>query len=536
MDSQNICDNLNLYNKYTNDYRAKGSLRYKDFSEYSPFDIDSISKFIEQYNWDGNRDELCDTLSVYADKIDATQETRNNIELLSKVNTIAVVSGHQPSLLGGPLFVFLKIASVISLTNSLNLLNLSKKFVPVFWVASEDHNLAEYNTVSFYDKSYDILNHSLDGKFDNKMASFRSGLSDNFIDAILQSLPQTEFISEIKHEIMDSKADNLGEFFSRFINKLFGKYGLITIEPEYLREISKPLVLQAIKSHSTLVKNMNLDSNEMIKNGYNLQLPDAKPENTFLFYIENGVRYRLKYDDKKYFVEKLNLKFNEDELVREIETDPNKFSPVAGLRPIIQGSVFPAAIYIAGGGELAYHVQLRKNFKELKVQIPLILPRATGTFLTPSINKQLKKFSVSRDQILTNNFDWEVIYSKLISANKELEEVFNSYNLQFEELNTSFYKKLTALGIINHNEIKNEIDKFASRVINQQNKIAQINSPIGKDAKSKFFRLYKFILPARKYQELTISSLYFYSLLGREFFDTICKVDLLTTDHKIWIF
>ena len=536
MELQSIGDNLNLFNQYTNDYRANGSLRYKDFSNYSPFNIASITEYIENYCWEGNREELCVKLNMYASKIKASKESKDNIEKLLENNTVAVVSGHQPSLFGGPLFVFLKIASVISLTTHLNSLDLQKKFVPIFWVASEDHNFFEYNTVSIFDKSYDILNHSVKGDFDKKMASFRPSVTSDQIDNFLQSLPQTEFIAEIKNEIEGAKADNLGTFFSKLINKWFGKYGLITIEPNYLRELSKPLLIKAIKNHNKLVENMNLDSGDMKQSGYNLQLPEAKLENTFLFYIKNGARYRIKYLNQKFIVEELGLSFTEDELVREIEKNPGTFSPVAGLRPIIQGRIFPAAIYIAGGGELAYHVQLRRNFNELNVTIPLLIPRATGTFLTPSMTKHLKKFSISIDQILTKDFDWEVIQSKLISANKELEAEFDSYNFQFGELNTNFFNKLTTLGINNHNDIKKEIDKFASRIIKQQNKLAQNSSPIGNDAKSKFFRLQKFILPANKYQELTISSLYFYSLLGKEFFDTICKLDILTNSHKVWIF
>ena len=536
MELQSISDNLKLFNQYTTDYRAKDSSRYKDFSNYSPYEIASITKYIDNYCWEGNREELCATLNKYASEIDASKESKDNIEKLLDSNTVAVVSGHQPSLFGGPLFVFLKIASVISLTRRLNSLGLQKKFVPVFWVASEDHNFAEYNTVSIFDKLYDIFNHSVEGDFDKKMASFRPSVTNKLIDNFLQSLPQTEFVAEIENEILGAKADNLGTFFSKLINKWFGRYGLITIEPNYLRELSKPLMIEAIKSHNKLVENMNLDSNEMKESGYNLQLPDAKLENTFLFYIENGVRHRIKYIGQKFIIEELNLSFTEDELVREIENNSSSFSPVAGLRPIIQGRIFPAVIYIAGGGELAYHVQLRRNFNELNVSVPLIIPRATGTFLTPSMNKLLKKFSISTDQILTKDFDWEVIKIKLISANKELEAEFASYNFQFGELNTNFYNKLATLGVNNHNEIKKEIDKFASRIINQQNKLAQNSSPIGNDAKNKFFRLHKFILPANKYQELTISSLYFYSLLGREFFDTICELDILTNNHKVWIF
>ena len=531
-----IRDKLNLYNKYTCDYRQQGSTRYKDFSPYSPFDVDDVNLYLSNYRWNGDRTAICSILSKHMADLGATEQVRDNLKLLEEKNTLAVVTGHQPSLCGGPLFVLLKIASSISLARKLNAQNTEYNFVPVFWVATEDHNFSEYNSISYYDKTNDLFTGVISGDTQRLMAAARNTASNGELAEILRELPETEFLPGILEEVLSCNSGNLGESFMRLINTWFGRFGLLIIEPGIVRNLAEPLVAQAVNLHEKMVKNMNADTAEMQELGYKPQLPDAELSTSFLFYIENGQRYRIQYRQKQYFVEELDIILTKEELLQKISQHPQNFSPVAGLRPIIQGAILPVGIYVAGGGELAYHVQLRRNFKEFKVDIPLLLPRLAGTFVTPSIRRLLQKFSIAEDEILSGDLEWEVVQKELLRSNSQLREVFTGYAESFLKVTQEMVDKLESQQVKGYKDLQRDAQKYLSRFENKRDRLLQNNSPLGENAKNQFFRLYKFLLPAQKYQELTIAGIYFYNLLGRAFFDTICETDVLTNDHKLWIF
>lgn len=537
MHSIEIEDKMGLYNKYTNDYRATGSERYKDFSKHSPFSIESVLSRCRDFSWNKDRGELCRILEEYAEEIDAPAESLKSIERLSSKNCFAVVTGHQPALFGGALFVLLKIASTISLTNKLNSVGSEFEFVPVFWNASEDHNSSEFSHISVYDSSNDLNNFEIDSGQDHVMANdIDSAEFIEFIDKMSISLPQTEFLDEIMNELKEAYVSNIGMSFSRLISKWFDKYGLIVIEPHCLRSLAKPLISAALSRHSELVTNMQQDSKEMLDKGFSLQLPDANEENTFVFYLEKGMRYRIKYMNGKFEVPELEISYSLEEIQNKVASEPEKFSPVAGLRPIIQACIFPVPMYIAGGGELAYHFQLRSNFKALGEEMPLIIPRAAGTFITPSMSKSLTALSIPKEEILSSDWSWEAIEGKLIESNREFSECFSRYYQDISNVNALLTTSLANLEFKNINDFKREADKYISRIENLQKRMVANRGLGGEDAKKRYFKLRKYLLPSNKYQELSIAGLYFYSLLGKQFFDTICSVDIFSSAHKLWMF
>ena len=534
-----VNDDLKLFNNYTNAYRENESKRYTDFSEFSPFSVDSICESITNgcNAYSGDRNALCTILHDYNSIISADIKVFENIALLKDENTFAIITGHQPALFGGPLFIFLKIASVISAVEQLNKKHNKYKFVPVFWNASEDHNIAEFGSISYYDSANDIKNISINLEQGKKMSSHLSGeLLDTVISDVMSSLPFTEFTETIHKEISSALSENLGLSFSGLISSWFKKYGLILIEPEYLRELAAPVMISAIKNHQQMIDNMRVDSEEMLNEGFTPQLPFGDQSNSFLFYIEKGKRHRIKYENEKFTVNESSWELNSEELITRIKATPQLFSPVAALRPIIQSSLFPTAGYVAGGGELAYHYQLRRNFKLLKQHLPVIIPRISGTFITPSIKKMLEKFSLPIENIFKEIPEWENIQNKLLANSNELNKAFNNYKINSAELNDVFSQHLADIGITNQNEFKREIDKFASRIEMLQKRFAAEAIPGGKNAKKRFFKLRKFLFPADKYQELSICGLYFYSLLGKEFFTTICDVNVFLPQHSVWIF
>ncbi len=530
-----INDKLQLYNKYTNAYRLDGSLRYKDFSPYSPFKTASIIDYVKKFHWEGNRAKLCTTLTAYAQDIGASLTTQQNIAKLQAQNTYAVVSGHQPSLLGGPLFVILKLASLIALTNSLNQATTDFNFVPLFWIASEDHNLAEYNSFSVYNQANDLVTVKIPGEFDQTMAACREPLSAQSLEKIFSLLPTTEFTASIKEEVEQANTGSLGRLFSRLINTWFGRYGIITIEPGYLRELSAPVLSWALQEHPDLVANMERDCTFMHQEGFPLQLPPPDLSKAFLFYLDHGRRYRILYNEAKFCVPELNKCWAKSEILTLLQRKPELFSTTAGLRPIVQGSILPAAVYLAGGGELAYHLQLRNNFEAAKVTMPLLVPRAVGSIITPSIKRLLASFSWPCEQILTPEFDWGHIESALLCANNAVNSVFSNYFTNFTEASENLLQGLQNAGSNQLKDLEKEFERFKIRVEKVQVRLANRTSIAGGNAKERFYKLHKYLLPANKYQELSISSLYFYNLIGTDFFDMIVDIDVLTNDHKLWI-
>ena len=279
--------------------------------------------------------------------------SNENIKSLKDKNTFSVTTGHQLCLFTGPLYFIYKIASTISLVNRLKTKYPKYNFVPIFWLASEDHDFAEVNSINLFNKKvvWDANQSGAVGRMN--LEGIKSVIEQ--IQNIIGDSSNAQTLINIFKKVYN-KDNNLSEATRALINELFGTYGLLIIDGDDVllkQKISN--VIENDINHSRFY-NIIKKSSEKISVKYHAKAY-VRPIN--FFKLSNGKRIRIK----------------EKEDVETIVNNPQLYSPNVLLRPIYQEMILPNIAYVGGGGELSYWFQLSKYFDHEKVMFPILILR-----------------------------------------------------------------------------------------------------------------------------------------------------------------
>ena len=300
-----------------------------------------------------------------------TNATRENIDQLRKESTFTITTGHQLNLFTGPLYLLYKIISTINLCESLRKAYPEYNFIPVYWMATEDHDFEEINFFKSHDAKVQW----------NRGASGPVGrLSTNGLDEVFEQfellLGPGSNATELKKLFKESylEHDNLAEATRFLVNALFGEYGLVIIDGDdsALKQLFVPYVKREVKDQLSF--NKVEDTAKYIKGelGYKVQV---NPREINLFYIEDGVRERIVPVKGGVAVNNTDRRWTFDEFEAFVENNPECISPNALLRPFYQEIILPNLCYIGGGGEIAYWLELKSTFEAFEVTFPMVLLR-----------------------------------------------------------------------------------------------------------------------------------------------------------------
>ena len=312
-----------------------------------------------------------------------------NIELLSRDTTFTVTTGHQLNLLTGPLYFIYKIASAIKLSQQLKAAYPQFDFVPVYWMATEDHDFAEINHFSLFGKAYAWDAAGTGGPVGRLPLA---GLDEQ----VLSQLPP-EVPAAFREAYVG--AANLAEATRRLADALFGEYGLVTLDadrPE-LKQALVPLLEQEIGGQ---VSNAAVQATNarLSAAGYKPQV-FSRPIN--LFYLtDTGLRERLEPDATGADCVEVTIRntarcHSQAELLALARQHPEQFSPNVVLRPVYQEILLPNLAYIGGGAEVAYWFQLKDVFAAFGVPFPMVLPRNSAQYISRANAGKLKKLGLT---------------------------------------------------------------------------------------------------------------------------------------------
>lgn len=539
--SKYIKDTMGKYHPFAVDYRNNINELYKIFTDFNPVKADEIIKHFSSHKWNGERDVLVDSISSYAKKFDGChEEVFKNLDTLRKPDTFAIVCGHQPALLGGPLFLVLKIISVIRVCEILNSMQDNIFFVPVFWNGSEDHNFAEFGRVTLFDNEHDLVHLNAEVDPDGKMACrIDSSVADNILNNLEEFLPDTEFTQPLLSHLKECRKDTLSKSATKLFLEWFGKYGLIILEPECIRKMAVPFIRKALCDHGKINSLISAGTEKMKEKGYPAPLPVDDSERSLCYYInEEGKRERIIVSDESgnCYLEESGRKFSSDEIVSECESYPEKFSPSAALRPIIQCGALPVAVYVAGGGELSYHFQIKDMFGYFDVAVPGMLPRPAVTVLKKSVLKKLDKFNISIDRVLSSDWDWDTIKEKLLINGNNRETAFETFVNGISDKFADLSSALKSSGISNLNSLEEEKHRFLGRIEGLKKRVESQDAVVGDGARKQFYKVRKFVFPTESYQELSIWTIYFLALYGECFLNKLYEnIEPFIMDHMIFL-
>ena len=390
-------------------------------------------------NYRTDRDLLCDALAAANKSFDAGAKTLENIELLRAPDCVTIVTGQQAGLFSGALYTIYKALSAVKSAEDWRARGINA--VPVFWIAEEDHDFDEVKATFVLDEKGKLA------KFENTPQNYAQDLPvgsvilddtiNAAIDQLFESLPQTEFSGDLRAILQASyrSGESYSSAFAKFLTKIFSAYGLIVFSPldRNLKKLSAPVFTEAVKKSDEIREKLLARNEELKSAGFGAQVlvePDFFP---FFWIDEDGRRRALKKNKNgKILAKGTRREFDPAELIEIAETEPERLSPNALMRPVVQDYLLPTVCYFGGGAEIAYFAQNSTIYEILQRPVTPILHRQSFTFVEAKHQRTLDKYDLNLTDLLDG---FEKILPQIVEKHlnretartfAEVEEIINT--------------------------------------------------------------------------------------------------------------
>jgi bacillithiol synthase len=360
---------------------------------------DRRGRVLENYKTD--RATLCDALAEANTRWGAGHATLENVGRLRSPESVAVVTGQQTGLLTGPLYTLYKALSAIKLAACLTARGTDA--VPVFWMATEDHDWEEVQSAQVI---------ACDGRLAE--VSVAAGLHregqpvgcvrlddgvEETVKRLLDLVPSSEFVPELERIVRDSyqTGRTYGESFARMLAALTSEYGLVILDPTdaALKRLAAPLYSEAARHGAEIAAATDARSRELVAAGYHAQV-HTSPDSFPLFIIdEGGARRALaRTGEGRYGVKGTRHEWTVEELARLALAEPERLSPNVTLRAVVQDYLLPTIAYFGGAAEVAYFAQTAESYRVLSRPATPILHRASLTVVERRTGRTLERYGL----------------------------------------------------------------------------------------------------------------------------------------------
>ena len=326
--------------------------------------------------------------------------TLQNIEALEKDNAYAVVTGQQVGLFSGALYTIYKALTAIKLAEKLSQ-RASAPVVPIFWLATDDHDFAEINHIDLLDQTGELRRISYDDHPPEARVPV-GGLKfsaeiDACVDALDEMTPPSEFKPEILSMLREAyqPGRTFAEAFSLWVTHLFSAHGLVLIDPSHpdLIAMAQQPLEREIGEGSPLSRCAMQASERLIKKSYTPQV--RQQEGKLNLFLAEHERRPIHLAGDGFMVKDPERRFTRDELVETARETPHVLSPNVLMRPLVQDTILPTVAYVGGPGEIAYLAQLRGAYEEFEIPMPVVYPRKGFTLVERHIGSSLEALSLS---------------------------------------------------------------------------------------------------------------------------------------------
>lgn len=456
-----------------------------------------------------------------------SQSTLSNIDLLKERSTFTITTGHQLNLFTGPLYFLYKIFSAINLAEQLEKEYPQHHFVPVYWMATEDHDFDEINHFNLFGKKV---------AWDRESSGAVGELSTEGLKEIKNHLKKEFGESENGKKLTQlfsdayTKHKNLADATRYLANKLFCSHGLVIVDGNDA-ELKKCFIPYAEKELTE-----NLSFNEISKTTERLTslgFPEqVHPREINLFYLKENLRERIIERDGKFYVNETDISFSKDEILKELENYPERFSPNALLRPLYEEVILPNLCYIGGGGELAYWFQLKDYFEKVEVPFPILLLRNSALIAPKTLTEKLKKLKSGIDEMFLPQHE---LITKHTYKKSKIEIDFSKQKRHLKKQFRDLYKlaektDVTFLGAVGAQEKKqlNGLDNLEKRLLKAQKRNLS-------DELDRLRNIQDELFPNQSLQERDLNFSEFYLEYGEGLLDLL-KTDLDPLDMRFSVF
>jgi bacillithiol synthase len=463
---------------------------------------------------DDRRQTVTEILERQNVELGAGAKTMQNVQRL-RDGAAAVVTGQQVGLFGGPLFCLLKAISAVKLAEQTGA-------VPVFWLAGEDHDLAEVNFVNLPAGDH-LEKLTVEGPHREGAPVGAIAFDDQVAAAVKQveTLFGTSQVSELLAASY-RKGETFSSAFGKFYARLLPEMGIVFLNPldEQLHRLAQPLYRSALEKSEPINQELLKREQELESAGYHVQVK-VTPSHTLCFYLEQGARLAVRHEQNSFLIGERRL--SRDELLDEVGRCPERFSANVLLRPVIQDYLLPTLCYIGGPAEVAYFAQAEPVYCHLAPRVTPIVPRIFATLIEPRQEKLLKRYELKLSDVLvpaeklgelvaaralpngvTNSFD---------AAARHLDQALGAIQSSLETLDRTLVDAAEHAGSKMRHQLQSLRDKAARAE-------ARKNSELLRHAAELSTHLY----PNKELQEREIGAVYFLQKYGAGLVETLKQI------------
>ena len=418
--SSMICDYLDEKDDYKSFYNR--------FPKLDNFEAQIDEKSLSESA--SSRTILVKVLKKQYSNLTTSDAAQHQIESLASEKTFTITTGHQLNLFSGPLYFLYKIISTINLAKQLKAEFSDYNFVPIYWMASEDHDFEEINYFNFKGKKI-----KWNSKQTGAVGHFDTGGLDAVFEVVSSEFGQGLNAETLKQWFKDAYVnhDNLADATRYLANQLFGDHGLVILDADDadLKRLFIPQMEQELIAQ-TAFKTVSETNKKLEDLGLKVQV---NPREINLFYMIEGLRERIIETAGVYKVLNTEIKWSTSEILKHLNEVPERFSPNVIMRPLYQEVILPNLCYIGGGGELAYWLQLKSNFEAQNVTFPMLLLRNSVLLKTSKQEEKLEKLDISdKDLFLDRHSFINKKVRKISNIDIDFSEKIQYLKHQFEDL------------------------------------------------------------------------------------------------------
>ncbi|QLG46395.1 bacillithiol biosynthesis cysteine-adding enzyme BshC [Costertonia aggregata] len=466
---------------------------------------------------DKNREVLYDALQNQYKGFTVSKKTQENLRQLKEPITFTVVTGHQLNLFTGPLYFLYKIISTINLTKQLKEAYPKYNFVPVYWMATEDHDFDEINYFNFKGKKIQ-WNKDVSGAVGHLSTDGLDDVLDIFSNVIGSSNNAQRLKELFKNAYVKHK--NLTGATRYLANELFADHGLVIVDGDDngLKRLLIPYAEKDIFENIPFISvTETISQLEVLPKSYAIQV---NPREINYFYLIDGVRERIVEADGRYGVNGKKISWSKEELMKELNDFPERFSPNVISRPLYQEVILPNLCYIGGGGELAYWLELKHMFGKMGVPFPILLLRNSALIITEKQDEKLNKMDLSTTDLFLKQSSF---------INKKIREISNidiDFSSQKQLLENQFKEMYelaektdkSFLGAVRAQEVKQKkgLDNLEKRLLRAQKRKL-------KDQVQRMTEIQNELFPAKSLQERTLNFSELYLEMGEELIPNLVR-------------
>ena len=503
------------FSNLVSDY-LEANQKLTPFYTHTP-DIDGVKAAIAaRDSFNTPRIALVNALNKQYETVKASDLVTANIQSLANIKTYTVTTAHQPNLFTGPLYFIYKIAHTIALSRSLEKQVPGAKFVPVYYMGSEDADLDELGFVNIGGQKLvwqtkqtgavgrmlvDVELLSLIKLIEGQIGVSVHGIA--WVNLLKQSFTIGKTIAQATFEIVDH---------------LFGAYGLVVVQPD--SQALKSLFTGVIEKELTTGFSNNAVQ-QTIKNlsvHYKVQ---AAGRAINLFYLQGNKRERIVQTDAGYEVTALGLSFTKDQILTDVKNNPVNYSPNVILRGVFQETILPNVAFIGGGGELAYWLELKEVFADAAVPFPVLLLRNSFLLVPAKQALQLQKMHINTVNLFKGRP--QVIIDSFVKANSVHHLQINTQIAAIEAQYALIKEQAAAIDVSLVDHIEALTHKQAQKLLQVQKKMLRAEKRKYEVEQQQITKIMEQLFPGGSLQERTENIADWYKIYGTHFVSAIVE-------------